>query len=97
MNPKQIGHRLLDERNFRGWTQSRVVEELNFPSHWTSRTIGGAENPQVLDRPPSLRVIMALLDLYGLELAIVRKGTYAEETEARELSDIPATMSHAMG
>jgi hypothetical protein len=29
---------------------------------------------------------MALLDLYGLELAIVRKGTYAEETEASQAS-----------
>jgi transcriptional regulator with XRE-family HTH domain len=86
MNAQQIGQRLSDERHFRKWTQDRVVEELDFPSRMTVTTVRHAERPEGSRSSASLRIIMALLDLYGLELAIVRKGTHAEETEAGQAS-----------
>jgi transcriptional regulator with XRE-family HTH domain len=73
MDLEQIGDRLRAEREFRGWTGDRVVEELDFPRRVTPRAIMCAE-PAEPDRYPSLRIIMKLLDIYGLELAIVRKG-----------------------
>ena len=75
MDLKQIAVRLRAEREFRGWTCNQVIEELGFPYYLTNRSIWSVENADITDvRPPSLRVVMKLLDAYGLEFTIVRKG-----------------------
>lgn len=75
MDLNQIGARLRAEREFRGWTGRQLIEELGFPYRLTTQAVVLIENADSnKNRYPSLRTVLALLDLYGLEFTIVRKG-----------------------